>query len=202
MEDFESVLKKFGSAPVKDEARFHDQAKNHIQILTRMKADHLASVKEQAVEKSMKEAKWRRIEVAIDSGACDNVIDPDELPEHNVRETAASRAGEQFASATGDPIPNLGEMGILMITREDTVRAMAFTAAPVARPLGSVKKICKAGHRVVFDDEGSYIYNKYTGEVNMLREELGNYIMDVWVPPPGEEDQDTRLPRVFGRQLP
>ena len=55
--------------------------------------------------------------------------------------------------------------------------------APVAHALGSVKRMCQAGHRVVFDDDGSYIENKYTGEVNWLREEDGNYIMDVHVVP-------------------
>ena len=56
---------------------------------------------------------------------------------------------------------------------------MRFQAAPVERALGSVKRICQAGHRVVFDeDEGSYILNKKTGEVNWLREDNGNYVMD------------------------
>ena len=33
------------------------------------------------------------------------------------------------------------------------------------------KKICQAGHTVVFDCEG---------EVNRLREEDGNYMLDAW----------------------
>ena len=53
----------------------------------------------------------------------------------------------------------------------------------MARPLGSVKRMCAAGHRIVFDDEGSYVENKYTGELNWLREENGNYILDVAVVP-------------------
>jgi hypothetical protein len=53
----------------------------------------------------------------------------------------------------------------------------------VSRPLGSVKRICQSGHRVMFDEEGSYIENKTTGEINWLREENGNYIMDLWVVP-------------------
>ena len=61
---------------------------------------------------------------------------------------------------------------------------MKFQAAGVAKPLGSVKKMIMAHHRVVFDETGSYIENKVTGEVNMLREEEGNFMLDVWVPPP------------------
>ena len=53
---------------------------------------------------------------------------------------------------------------------------MKFQACDVTRPLASVKKICKAGHMVIFDEEGSYIYNKVTGEINMLREDEGNYM--------------------------
>ena len=142
------------------------------------------------------------MEVAVDSGACDSVINVDELPDHPVRDTVASKAGEQFASATGDPIPNMGEINALMLTREESLRAMKFTAAPVAKPLAAVKKICAAGHTVVFDDDGSYVYNKFTGEVNMLREEMGNYIMDVWVPPPRYEALNCEPIPGFGRQLP
>ena len=61
---------------------------------------------------------------------------------------------------------------------------MTFQAAPVSKPLGSVKRICAAGHRVVFDEDGSYIEYKTTGEINMLREDNGNYMLDMWVVPP------------------
>ena len=54
--------------------------------------------------------------------------------------------------------------------------------------MASVKRICEAGHTVVFDQTGSFMYNKRTGEVNYFREDSGNYIMDVWVPPADETD--------------
>ena len=42
---------------------------------------------------------------------------------------------------------------------------MTFQVAKVRGPLGSVRRICEAGNRVVFDDEGegSYIESKKTG---------------------------------------
>ena len=116
----------------------------HLKMLMKMKMDRLGAVNE-TMESTGTEAKWRRLEVAVDSGACDSVINPDELPDHPVRCTVASKAGEQFASATGDPIPNMGEINALMLTREQSLRAMKFTAAPVAKPLAAVKKICAAG---------------------------------------------------------
>ena len=126
---------------------------------------------------------WRKLSIAMDSGACDNVISPDDVPEQVVQETEASGRGENFYSATGEPIPNLGLIELPMFTREGTARAMRMSAAKVSKPLGPVKKVCKAGHCVVFDDEGSFIYNKLTQEVNWLREDEGNYMLDVWIPP-------------------
>ena len=88
-------------------------------------------------------------------------------------------------SATGESITNMGEM---------TMRSMKVQAAPVTKPLASVMRIVKAGHVVVFDDDSSYIMNKRTGEINVLREEDGNYMLDVWVKPSNDGDQ------VFPRQ--
>ena len=89
-----------------------------------------------------------------------------------------------------------------MATAEGSLRAMTFQAAPVAKPLGSVDRICKAGHTVVFDADGSYIVNKTTGEVNWLREDIGNFTMDVWIPPPSQVEPEIwqRTQPPFGRQ--
>ena len=67
--------------------------------------------------------------------------------------------------------------------------------SPVTKPLGSVKKIRQAGHTVVFDDEGSFIMNKNTGEVNWLMEEDGNCMLDAWIPPPQQGSSKTSFHR-------
>ena len=58
----------------------------------------------------------------------------------------------------------------------------------------SVRKMCKAGHRVVFDDEGSYIENKSTGERLKIEEEDGDYVLDVWVKTGEDEEKVFRGP--------
>lgn len=98
---------------------------------------------------------WRRISLAVDSGACVTVADAEDIPNYPVFETRASQAGENFAAASGDQIPTLGGMKIPIITRELTARLMNVTAAPVTKPLLSVKQLKAVGHRVVFDEEGS-----------------------------------------------
>lgn len=126
---------------------------------------------------------WQYLSLTVDSGAAETVIPHMLVQDHPIHETQASRSGLNYASATGDPIPNLGEQKLPLLTQEGSLRAMTFQAAPVDRPLGSVKRMCSSGHLVVFDEEGSYVLNKLTGEVNWMREENGNYIMDLWVMP-------------------
>ena len=90
----------------------------------------------------------------------------------------------------GEPIINLGEQTIAMVTDEGTLRGMKFQATKkVKKPLASVKKIVEANHAVVFAPDalgGSFILNLDTGEVNQMREADGNYMLDVWVPPANE----------------
>ena len=155
------------------------KAEKALKVLTRMPDAPLGVCKEQQQQQEQ-QAKWVRVSMAVDSGACDSVADPEQIP-CQVTDTPASMSGANFASATGEPIPNLGEMKLPLMMREGSYKSMKVTAAPVTKPLASVKKICQAGHRVIFDDEGSFILNKRTGEINSLREEDGNYMLDMWV---------------------
>ena len=129
---------------------------------------------------------WQLMSVAIDSGAAETVIPHKLVSQHPIMETKASRSGLCYASATNQPIPNLGEQRLPLVTGEGTLRGMTFQAAPVSKALGSVKRMCASNHRVVFDEDGSYVENKVTGEINWLREENGNYMLDVWIVPPDE----------------
>ena len=67
------------------------------------------------------------------------------------------------------------------------MRGMTFQAtSSIKKPVASVKKILEAGHAVVFappEYGGSFILSLATQEENSLREDDGNYMLDVWVPP-------------------
>ncbi len=133
---------------------------------------------------------WQCLSVAVDSGAAETVIPYTLIKDYPIEETSRSRAGLCYASATGAPIPNLGEQKLPMATMEGSLRMMTFQAAPLAKPLGSVSRICQAGHVVVFDEDGSFIMNKTTGEINWLREDDGNYMLGVWIPPATALNED------------
>lgn len=60
---------------------------------------------------------------------------------------------------------------------------MVFQVAGARKSPGSVQKVNEAGHIVLFDGPNSFIYNKVAQEVNMMRQEDGNFMLDVWAPP-------------------
>ena len=102
--------------------------------------------------------------------------------------------------ANGEEIKNLGEKEFIahMTTTEggdSGGKGITAQVCEVHRPLMAVKKICKAGHRVIFDDEGSYVEDKETGETMKVIEEDGEYVIDVWIKT-GEQENST-----FGGQV-
>ena len=86
-----------------------------------------------------------KISIAIDFGATETLIPNTLVTEYAISPTDKSRAGVFYASATGEPIPNLGEQKLPLATVEGFLRAMTFQVAPVAKPLGSVQRICATG---------------------------------------------------------
>ena len=77
-----------------------------------------------------------------------------------------------------------------MLTDEGTLRGMEQQVAEVTKPLEAVRANVRAGHAVVFDDDGSghgtgsYMINKATGEVNVIRDDGKDYVMRRWIVPP------------------
>ena len=87
--------------------------------------------------------------------------------------------------ANGDEIDNEGEKKFIahMMTvdgADSGGKGITAQVCKVHRPLMSVKKICRNGQRVVFDEDGSYVENKMTVEKIKVVEEDGEYVLDVW----------------------
>ena len=122
---------------------------------------------------------WEEIShgITIDSGAAETVI-PEEMAKlYALMPTPASMAGLEYESATGEPIPNLGEKKIGLCLGDGSYRKMTMQVARgVTKPLGSVSRICAAGHTVVFDDEGSFILNKQSG-VKIWRTQKNQFLV-------------------------
>jgi hypothetical protein len=123
------------------------------------------------------------IEVNIDSGAIDSCIPPNVAEQFKVRSTKMSENGGYYTSASGGAIYNEGERDVHGVTDDSQEVGMTFQVAKVRGPLGSVRRICEAGNRVVFDDEGdgSYIESKRTGKKTKIDKVKGVYLLRLWV---------------------
>ena len=76
----------------------------------------------------------------------------------------------------------MGEKSFKAYTDQGHVRHMVAAVTEVDDALLSVSKVVKAGNRVVFDDCGSYIEHKESGEVTPLVEKAGLYKLKMWIP--------------------
>ena len=78
-----------------------------------------------------------------------------------------------------------------VMTVEGSVRGFLAQVADVSKPLQAVRSLVRSGHMVVFGggEEGSdnYIMNKITGEYTAVTDDGINYLMGMWVIPPGEQ---------------
>ena len=79
---------------------------------------------------------WKRVSMAVDSGACENVIDAEEI-----KQTKTSMSRVKYASATGEEIWNLDEVVLPVITAEGTKRRMRLHAS---------RSIATAGEREAY----------------------------------------------------
>ena len=88
----------------------------------------------------------------------------------------------QYEVANGVRIDNEGEKRFSASSDEGVERTLTAQVCDVNKALLSVKKVVSAGNRVVFDDSGSYIEDKATGELMWLQESNGMYKLKLWIP--------------------
>ena len=78
--------------------------------------------------------------------------------------------------------PHTGQKTSTAYTNEGHLREMVASVTDVEDALLSVSKLVKADNRIVFDEGGSYIEHKLTGEVTPLEEQRGLYKLKMWIP--------------------
>ena len=127
---------------------------------------------------------WEEIELAVDSGATETVVGEDDLPSIETKAGPASKRGTEYEVANGARIPSLGEKKFTAHTEEGGVRSLTAQVCDVNKPLLSVRKVIAGKNRVVFDEDGSYIESKVTGERTWLREQGGMFMLKMWVQRP------------------
>ena len=93
-----------------------------------------------------------------------------------IKDGAASKRGVEYEIAS-----ELGRRKFQAVSQEAVTRSIAAQLCAVNKALVGVKKVMRAGNRVVFDEEGSYIGDKVTGERICATDDGGMIMMKMWV---------------------
>ena len=127
---------------------------------------------------------WEEVELAVDSGASETVISEDMVMSVDLCDSPASKRGVEYEVANGVRIPNLGEKRFVGTSEEGISRRLTAQVCEVNKGLLSVSKVTKAGSRVIFDSDGSYIEDKTSGERMYLAERNGMFMLKLWTKRP------------------
>jgi len=166
-------VKKWKKAPEHQPHPEHDAPAKKLSPIKTIELETINTVTE--------DGQWEEIELAVDSGATESVAPPT-LPETIATvEGPASKRGVMYEVASGHQIPNEGEKKFQALTEEGREKQMTLQVCDVTQGLLSVTKMVAAGNKVVFDNEGSYVENKMSGDRTWLREKNGMFIMKLWV---------------------
>ena len=130
---------------------------------------------------------WKYVKGVMDSGATDSVIHPSECEEYEIQESPGSKAGQNWTSASGGVIPNLGQKILDVVTEDGIESQVKYQAADVSRTLNSITEICDAGGEegqyVIFSKWGGTVYNPTLKRQTPFEREGGIYTMGMWVKP-------------------
>ena len=117
----------------------------------------------------------------MDSGASNSVAPIEAVPGAKVVESPGSRRGQHYISAGNERIPNIGEQTMHFTTNEGKRSVLKWQNAPVTKPLISVRHICDAGHRVIFEATGGHIVNIKSGRRTAFRRKHNVYVLDMMI---------------------
>jgi hypothetical protein len=134
-----------------------------------------------------KDDEWVYIKGVVDSGAWESVASPNLCPHYEVKPSKGSLKGQNYVSASGDLIANLGEKVLDVQTYHGSDAQIRYQAADVSQPLNSVSEICDAGGEdgqyVIFSKWGGAILNFEEERMTPFQREEGIYTMGFWVKP-------------------
>ena len=116
------------------------------------------------------------IEIALDSGAVDHVMNRCDIPGHDVRSSNGSMRGLHFVAANGDTIDNEGEATLNLWPEETQVPLQStFQIAAVSRPLYSASKVTDLGCTISMD-KASAIVSKNGRPIAKFLRKRGLYL--------------------------
>jgi hypothetical protein len=135
--------------------------------------------------------KW--IEITLDSGCCEHVLDLTDAPGYGafITQSVGSRRGQNFVVGNGQRVPNEGELHLNMEADGIPLQSV-FQVAEITRPLMSVGRVCDQGLTAKFDKEKAVISDEAGKVMCTFVRTGGLYVARLKL----------KSPELFGRQAP
>ena len=138
------------------------------------------------------------IEVTLDSGCVDHVLDASETPGYCIVESPGSKRQQKFIVGNGQKIPNQGQVHLNL--EADTGKSQAsaigaiFQVAAITRPLMSVSKICDQDLICTFTKEKATVTNHKGDVICDFIRRGGLYVANMRLKRPSNEPPGPSMP--------
>ena len=169
---------------MKDEDDEMKEAIAEIRAQLRKPVQVLEHLEPNLLELGDEEYKEVVIEVALDSGAVDHVINSADIPGHSIVPSMGSLKGLHFVAANGDVIHNQGEATVSLMPGDTKVPLKStFQVASVSRPLYSASKIADQGCEITMNKH-SAVVTKNGREIAKFVRKKGLYLCKMTIRAP------------------
>ena len=117
------------------------------------------------------------IELTLDSGCCEHVIDIGDARGYAnyITESPGSKRGQNFVVGNGEKVSNDGQC-ILSLEQGGVPIQSTFQVAGITRPLMSVGRVCDQGLRCHFDEKEALVLDKQDAVVCRFERRGGLYV--------------------------
>jgi hypothetical protein len=140
-----------------------------------------------------------KIEIALDSGAVDHVMNRCDIPGYDVHPSKGSMRGLHFVAANGDTIDNEGEATLNLLPDDTKVPLQStFQIAAVSRPLYSASKVADMGCTINID-KASAVVSKNGRPIAKFVRKRGLYLCQMTLRAP-KHPIPQQAEAVFARQ--
>ena len=129
------------------------------------------------------------IEICLDSGCCEHVMDLGDAPGYStfLTESPGSKRQQKFIVGNGARVPNEGQL-LLNMESSTTTGVMklqsCFQVAEVTRPLMSVSRVCDQGLDCWFNETEARVIDKSGKTLVSFQRQGGLYISKMQLKPP------------------
>ena len=145
---------------------------------------------------------WTKVEVTVDSGACETVM-PEDICNHiRITPSIQSLRGDEYEVANGETVPNLGERRCLAMTAgSQATKKITFQCADIHKPLLSTACAADAGYETRLRRHGGYLEHSETGDRIPIYRRDNLYYLTMWIKGyPGAAEKEPGHEEDFARQ--